>query len=68
MNDFYKTQMGQRFYENTMPRIASALEKIAETMEKHKDREAFTCPKCSYGGFEFSKRYIKCMKCGQVYD
>lgn len=32
--DFYKTRMGLRYYENTMPRIAVALERIAVAMEE----------------------------------
>lgn len=34
MSDFYRTQMGHRFYESTMPRIAAALERIATALEK----------------------------------
>ena len=34
MNDFYRTQMGHRFYESTMPRIAAALERIAAALER----------------------------------
>lgn len=32
--DFFKTRMGLRYYENTMPRIAVALERIAVAMEE----------------------------------
>jgi len=31
--EFFQTPMGRHFYEGTMPRIASALEKIANNME-----------------------------------
>ncbi len=34
MSDFFKTPMGKKFYEGTMPRIADALTKIAESMEE----------------------------------
>ena len=33
MTDFHKTQMGRKFYESTMPRIASALEELANPPE-----------------------------------
>jgi hypothetical protein len=60
------TQMGQRFYETTMPRIARALEQIADN-NKEKPPEEFTC-KCGYGGFEsMTQTFIKCMQCGRVY-
>ena len=66
MSEFFMTQMGRAFYEGTMPRIAQSLEKIAEALEKPKEHEPFVCT-CGYGGFEFSGRFIKCMKCGTVY-
>ena len=34
MVEFFQTRMGQRFYESTAPRIASALERIADNMEQ----------------------------------
>ena len=34
MVEFFQTRMGQRYYESTAPRIASALERIADNMEK----------------------------------
>ena len=34
MNDFFRTRMGQKFYESSAPRIARALESIAESLEK----------------------------------
>lgn len=34
MTDFFSTRMGQQFYEGTAPRIAVALERIAEALEK----------------------------------
>ena len=33
MVQFFETRMGQRFYGSTMPRIADALEKIAEHLD-----------------------------------
>ena len=40
MSDFYLTGMGQKFYEGTMPRIASALERIADTLEADNEEES----------------------------
>lgn len=37
--EFYKTPAGRKYYEGTMPRIADALERIAEAMEKRTDSE-----------------------------
>lgn len=34
MPDFYQTVMGRRFFESTMPRIARALERIADALER----------------------------------
>ena len=31
--EFYKTQAGRRYYDGVLPRIASALERIADVME-----------------------------------
>lgn len=31
--EFFQTQMGYRFYQNDVPRIANALEKIADRLE-----------------------------------
>ena len=33
-NDFYRTQMGQRFYTQTVPDIAKALTSIAESLKR----------------------------------
>ena len=33
MPEFFETRMGQKFYESTAPRIAEALERIADCME-----------------------------------
>ena len=32
--DFHETMMGKQFYTSTMPRIADALERIAELLEE----------------------------------
>lgn len=37
MSDFYRTQMGQRFFEATMPQIARSLKEIAETLSVKSD-------------------------------
>ena len=34
MPEFFQTPMGHRFYESTMPRIATALETIAEKLQE----------------------------------
>ena len=33
MIEFFQTQMGHKFYESDVPRIASALERIADRLE-----------------------------------
>lgn len=38
--EFFQTQMGQSFYSGTMPRIARALDKIAEAMTKDDAKQA----------------------------
>ena len=37
--EFYKTQAGRRFYDGVMPRIADALERIANHLEAEKAEE-----------------------------
>jgi len=32
-NDFFRTQMGHRFYEGTMPKIAEQLERLNDVLE-----------------------------------
>jgi len=34
MGEFFKTRMGARFYEHTMPEIATQLQRIADALEK----------------------------------
>ena len=36
MPEFFQTVMGKRFFESTAPRIASALERIADALEEMK--------------------------------
>lgn len=33
MDEFFKTRMGARFYEHTMPEIATQLKRIADALE-----------------------------------
>lgn len=33
MSDFFKTRMGQRFYEATMPKLADQLERLNANLE-----------------------------------
>jgi len=45
MSDFFRTRMGQRFYEATMPKIADQLERLNTNIEAllaelRKQREA----------------------------
>jgi hypothetical protein len=45
MADFFCTAMGKKYYEATMPRIATALEKIAESLqniEKNMQKETIS--------------------------
>ena len=39
MIQFFQTQMGDRFFNSTFPRLVTALETIAETYSKSKDLE-----------------------------
>jgi hypothetical protein len=34
MNDFHKTAMGRKFYDNDIPKLISALEKIANKLDE----------------------------------
>ncbi len=34
MSDFFKTRMGQRYYEHTMPEIAEQLERLNDLLER----------------------------------
>ena len=34
MLDFYRTRAGRTYFESTLPRIAKALERIADSLEK----------------------------------
>ena len=38
--EFYETKGGHEFYFGTMPRVAKALEKIAENLEKGEQKES----------------------------
>lgn len=42
--EFFQTRMGQVFYEATVPRIATALERIADAMEKSNAKPEVTGP------------------------
>ncbi len=33
MDEFFKTRMGQRFYESTLPKIAEELERLNRNLE-----------------------------------
>jgi len=41
---FFETRMGQKFYTADVPRIAKALERIADSMEKHSAPEMTPSP------------------------
>jgi len=34
MNDFYKTPMGRKYYEQTLPDLVEQLKRIANALEK----------------------------------
>ena len=40
--EFFQTQMGQRFYTSTMPRIADALETIAKILSENQKTKPLT--------------------------
>ncbi|MBA4372307.1 MAG: hypothetical protein C0402_05545 [Thermodesulfovibrio sp.] len=44
---FFETRMGQKFYTADVPRIAKALERIADSMEKHSAPEITPSPDAS---------------------
>lgn len=33
--DFFKTKMGRRFYEGTMPRLVEETSRLADALEEH---------------------------------
>ncbi len=39
MSDFYKTRMGQRYYEHTMPELVRQLERMNELLERLAERD-----------------------------
>jgi hypothetical protein len=44
---FFQTIMGRNFYENSVPRIIKALERIADTLETHKKGTGiWECTEC----------------------
>lgn len=45
MVEFYSTRSGRKYYENHVPRIASALEKIAVELEKLNEDKGLTASK-----------------------
>ena len=47
--EFFQTGMGKKYYESTLPRIATALEKIAKSMEITIANT--TCSKCNGNGW-----------------
>lgn len=46
MADFFNTRMGAKFYESTMPRIADALDRIADSLEHPKDEKIIEMALC----------------------
>ncbi len=46
MADFFQTRMGQKFYEADVPRIAKALERIADALEAQNRSAPSVCPHC----------------------
>ena len=38
MPEFFETGMGRKYYEGTLPRMARALERIADALERGQDR------------------------------
>lgn len=43
MDEFFKTRMGARFYEHTMPEIATQLKRIADALEKANEDADHVC-------------------------
>ena len=39
MSDFYKTRMGQRFYECTMPELVKQLQRLNDLLERLVSRQ-----------------------------
>lgn len=44
MSDFFRTRMGQIFFDSTMPRIATALERIADALDRANPKPSSTPP------------------------
>jgi hypothetical protein len=42
------------------------VKRLLEVIKNQEGPKEFTC-KCGYGGFEMTKTFVKCMKCGTVY-
>ncbi len=58
---FFQTRMGTRFYEADVPRIATALERIAAALEARTPRAPETIP-------EQKQTLLTCQECGIVMD
>lgn len=54
MLDFARTPMGRAFFESTLPRIATALEKIATRLDEKEERERV----------ELARKALRCAECG----
>lgn len=57
--EFFQTGMGRTFFEGTLPRIASALERIADALEKQNARNEPPAPDPN----KPAPGYIECDDC-----
>jgi DNA-directed RNA polymerase subunit RPC12/RpoP len=46
--DFYKTIMGHKFYEGTVPRLVRAVEKLVESLDRIEKGRETECPVCGH--------------------
>lgn len=63
MIDFFQTVMGRRFFEGDVPRIAKALERIADALEKLAEQGAQSAPTTPTQQPE--QEYRACIRCAQ---
>lgn len=74
MPQLHETRMGQQLFSSTLPRIATALERIAEALEKNlesevsatnpPEEEVRVCPECRCDTWIEDKNEMVCEDCG----
>lgn len=62
MPEFFQTQMGHKFFDSTMPRLVTALERIAEATTRPQTERPAECIRDALG------RVVKIMACQKDTD